>query len=217
MNHLPKKIEKTQKVRFFVMYLSPILMRGFLHALPGIFILRASPSFSVTTHSFTLPASNRPMKVAFVLCNDITFSKRIQKTIKWTDLPHPMVLMLIFRYIYQIWNAKMMMLKTGTFRVEDKALLILITSIRWLQHKVRKDLVPWSANSIEKGYYGWDIDRTPLWYFNLRNQDRRGDNNAVKHKRHNVCYDLAHKEEVVDDMDFLPKCHFLHQGKSITC
>jgi hypothetical protein len=68
-----------QKRQFFVMYLSPILMRGFL---PGTLVLRASPSFSVTTHSFTLPASSRPMKVALVLCSDITFSKRVQKTTK---------------------------------------------------------------------------------------------------------------------------------------
>lgn len=75
------------------MYLSPILMRSFLDPLPGNFILRASPSFSVTTHSLTLPASNRPMKVAFVLCKDITFSKRTQKTIKWNDLHHSMILL----------------------------------------------------------------------------------------------------------------------------
>lgn len=68
-----------QKRQFFVVYLSPILMRGFL---PGTLVLRASPSFSVTTHSFTLPASSRPMKVALVLCSDITFSKRVQKTTK---------------------------------------------------------------------------------------------------------------------------------------
>lgn len=68
------------------LYLSPILKRGLLGALAPAFALRASPSFSVTTHSFTLPASRRPIKVAFVRCSDMTFSKRIQNTNKWSDL-----------------------------------------------------------------------------------------------------------------------------------
>jgi hypothetical protein len=74
-------------------------------------------------------------------------------------------------------------------------------------------VLPWSGNSTEKGYYGWDIDGTPLWHLNLRNQDRRGDHDAVKHERHGVRYDLAHEEEVVDDVDFLPERHLLHQGR----
>lgn len=49
-------------------YLSVILKKGLLGALtPAVLFLVPSPSFSVTTHSFTLPASSRPMKVALVL------------------------------------------------------------------------------------------------------------------------------------------------------
>jgi hypothetical protein len=62
------------------------VIRGFLAALPPDFILRASPNFSVTTHSFTLPASNKPITVALVLCIDITFSKSIHNITKWNDL-----------------------------------------------------------------------------------------------------------------------------------
>jgi hypothetical protein len=80
LSHENEKMNQNGQI--LVTYLSPILMQGLLDPLPGIFILKASPSFSVTTHSFTLPASNRPMKVAFVLCKDITFSKSTQKTIK---------------------------------------------------------------------------------------------------------------------------------------
>lgn len=67
----------------FVDYLSPILVLGFLAALVvEVLVFMAAPSFSVTTHSFTLPASNNPIKVAFVLCNDMTFSNKIQNTSK---------------------------------------------------------------------------------------------------------------------------------------
>lgn len=48
--------------------------------------LRTSPNFSVTTHSFTLPISIKPVSVAFIRCIDITFSKRIQNGIIWSDL-----------------------------------------------------------------------------------------------------------------------------------
>lgn len=67
-------------------YFFPIVNRGRLVAFTADFNLRASPSFSVTTHSFTLPASNKPMKVPFVRWSDMTFSKRIQNTTKWSDL-----------------------------------------------------------------------------------------------------------------------------------
>lgn len=66
-------------------YLSANLILGFLGALVFVLFfasaalfLRASPSFSVTTHSLALPASSRPINVALVRCIDITFSKRIQ-------------------------------------------------------------------------------------------------------------------------------------------
>jgi len=55
-------------------FLSPALLAAF------IFI--ALPSFAVTTHSFALPASNKPINVAFVLCRDMTFSKATQKKSK---------------------------------------------------------------------------------------------------------------------------------------
>lgn len=70
------------------LYLSSILNRGFLSAFVPALTLRASPSFSVTIHSFTRLVSNRPTIVAFVLCSDMTFSKRIQKTSKWSDLTY---------------------------------------------------------------------------------------------------------------------------------
>lgn len=70
-------------VVLFVEYLSHILMNDFLaDALLADFIFMALPSFSVTTHSFALPASNKPINVALVLCRDMTFSKRIQKKSK---------------------------------------------------------------------------------------------------------------------------------------
>lgn len=77
----------SQKIIFDRTYLSPILNRGNLKmdlvlvlflAASAAFFLRISPNFSVTTHSLALPASSRPIKVALVLCKDITFSKRIQ-------------------------------------------------------------------------------------------------------------------------------------------
>lgn len=82
---LPIKLKSTQQFQCEV-YLSPILRRGFLEALVVDLILRASPSFSVTTHSFTLPASNKPINVALVLCIDITFSNSTQKINRWSDL-----------------------------------------------------------------------------------------------------------------------------------
>lgn len=69
-----------------ISYLSPILNLGFLGALAAPLTLRASPSFSVTIHSFTRLASSRPIIVAFVRCRDMPFSKRIQNTSKWSDL-----------------------------------------------------------------------------------------------------------------------------------
>lgn len=77
----PRKLKTKMKC-----YLSPSLIRCFLNALVADFNLRASPSFSVTIHSFTRPASNKPMKVALVRWSDITFSKRIQNTSRWSDL-----------------------------------------------------------------------------------------------------------------------------------
>lgn len=50
------------------------------------FVFNMSPNFSVTTHSLALPASNRPMKTALHRCNDITFSSKTQKIIRWNDL-----------------------------------------------------------------------------------------------------------------------------------
>ena len=67
-------------------YLPPILNRGFLGAFKPALALKASPSFSVTIHSFARFVSSRPMMVAFIRCSDMTFSKRIQKTNKWSDL-----------------------------------------------------------------------------------------------------------------------------------
>lgn len=67
-------------------YPSPIRNRGLRGVLPPALTLRASPNFSVTIHSFTLTPSIRPIKVAFVRCSDITFSKRIQKINRWSDL-----------------------------------------------------------------------------------------------------------------------------------
>jgi hypothetical protein len=57
-----------------------------LFALLADFIFRALPSFSVTTHSFALPASNKPINVALDRCSDMTFSKTTQKKSKWKDL-----------------------------------------------------------------------------------------------------------------------------------
>lgn len=74
-------------------------------------------------------------------------------------------------------------------------------------------LVPWSPNSIEKGDNGWNVEVTPPWYLNLWNKNCGWDNKAVKHRRQNVPDYLAHKKEVVDDVDFLPKRHFLHQDQ----
>lgn len=54
------------EMHILIIYLSPILKRGFRGALQPSLVFSASPNFSVTTHSFTLPASNRPMNVAFV-------------------------------------------------------------------------------------------------------------------------------------------------------
>lgn len=88
--HYAKTIEHEKKK----IYLSPILNRGFFGALGPAFALWASPNFSVTTHSFTLPVSNRPIKVALVRCRDMTFSKRIQKNSKWTDLQDQMTNMI---------------------------------------------------------------------------------------------------------------------------
>uniref|UniRef100_A0A6N2M3S1 Uncharacterized protein n=1 Tax=Salix viminalis TaxID=40686 RepID=A0A6N2M3S1_SALVM len=41
---------------------------------------------SMTTHSFTLPISSKPMSVAFVRWRAMTFSNRIQKISRWIDL-----------------------------------------------------------------------------------------------------------------------------------
>ena len=81
-----KMLELEIKMHILIIYLSPILKRGFRGALEPSLVFSASPNFSVTTHSFTLPASNRPMNVAFVRWSDMTFSKRIQKMIRWNDL-----------------------------------------------------------------------------------------------------------------------------------
>lgn len=61
-------------------YLSPINFdKDFLGAvLLDLLFLRVSPSFSVTTHSFTLLASKRPINEALVRWNDITFSNNTQ-------------------------------------------------------------------------------------------------------------------------------------------
>lgn len=59
-------------------FLSPALLADF--------IFMALPSFAVTTHSLALPASSKPISVAFVLCRDMTFSKATQKKSRWKDL-----------------------------------------------------------------------------------------------------------------------------------
>lgn len=79
LSHIIKRLHLTKT------YLSPILIRGFLRVFPPSFDL-TSPNFSVTTHSLTLLASSKPMNVALVRCNDMTFSNRIQKTNRWSDL-----------------------------------------------------------------------------------------------------------------------------------
>lgn len=50
---------------------------------------------------------------------------------------------------------------------EVKAYVVFYYST-WIRKFLRR-LVPWSANSIQKGDDGWDIHRTPPWYLNLRN------------------------------------------------
>ena len=60
-----------------------LVSRGTL--LEGL-VLEASPSFSVTTHSLTLPISSSPIIVAFVRCIAITFSKTTQKITRCSDL-----------------------------------------------------------------------------------------------------------------------------------
>jgi len=52
--------------------------RGFLVCFVFSLFLRASPNFSVTTHSLALFASSKPINVALVRWKAITFSKRIQ-------------------------------------------------------------------------------------------------------------------------------------------
>lgn len=47
---------------------------------------------------------------------------------------------------------------------------------------------------------------------NLRDKDGCRDDDAVEGESHNVRDDLAHQEEVVDDMKLLPDCHFLHSS-----
>lgn len=61
--------ENTRKiVDLIAPYLSHILMNCFLSPpLLADFIFIALPSLAVTTHSLALPASNKPINVAFVL------------------------------------------------------------------------------------------------------------------------------------------------------
>lgn len=67
-------------------YLFRILSGSFLAAVEACLVFDASPCFYVTTHSFALPASSKPMMTALHRCKDMTFSKNIQITIKCKDL-----------------------------------------------------------------------------------------------------------------------------------
>lgn len=168
-------------------YLSPILNRGFLVALVAALALRASPSFSVTTHSLTRPASSSPIKVALVRCRDITFSKRIQNIIKWSDLK--------VRNIIQTIQFQ--------FRFFDNHGILGLCN--------NEEAKPWGSNGIKNGNNRRDINSSPFGNLNFRDQNSCRQHHAVKHKGHNVSYKLPHYKEAVNHMRLLPQRHFLHQ------
>lgn len=76
--------------------------------------------------------------------------------------------------------------------------------------RLPKIFSPGSANRIEKSDGRGNVDTAPLWYADLRDEDRRWDDEAVERKGYNMRNDLAYQEKVVDDMDLLPDRHFLH-------
>lgn len=82
-NYLQDLKRTTKIVDLIAPYLSHILINCFLSPpLLADFIFIALPSLAVTTHSLALPASNKPINVAFVLWRDMTFSKATQKKSK---------------------------------------------------------------------------------------------------------------------------------------
>lgn len=79
-----------------------------------------------------------------------------------------------------------------------------------LRYKLSK--LPWSTNRVEDSDDGRDVNRTPNWNFNFRDENCERKNNAVKTKCDPMCNDLPHKEEAVDHIHFLPESHFLHRS-----
>lgn len=68
-------------------HLSTVLDLGFFKIVKLFFSFIVFPSFSVTTHSLTRFASRSPMIAALVRWSDMTFSNKIQKTTRCSDLP----------------------------------------------------------------------------------------------------------------------------------
>jgi hypothetical protein len=74
-----------------------------------------------------------------------------------------------------------------------------------------------SADGIQDGDNGWDVNSSPERQVNFWHQDCSWDDGTIEHKCNNVREYLAHKEEGVQHVYFLPQLHFLqHHSQFLT-
>ena len=119
------------------------------------------------------------MMAAFVLCRDITFSKRIQKTTRCKDLLFP---------------------HESSFKEGRSA---------QKRRKKKKSGGPGSGDDVEDGDDGGDVDCAPLGDLDLGNEHGCGDDHAVEDECDEVSRDLTDEEEAVENVHLLPEGHFL--------
>lgn len=72
---------------------------------------------------------------------------------------------------------------------------------------------PWRSNRVESGDNARDVNGSPYWDFNFRNQKCQWKNDAKEEKRNHVSYDLPDEKEAVDHIKLLPKIHSLQKKK----
>ena len=71
------------------------------------------------------------------------------------------------------------------------------------------------GDGIQESDGGRDVDSSPEWEIDFRDQHGGGDNNAVEGEGDNVSHDLAHEEESVDHVQPLPQRVHLHTNPII--
>lgn len=72
-------------------------------------------------------------------------------------------------------------------------------------------MLPWRSDRVESSDDARNVNGSPYWNFNFRNQKCQWKNDAKEEKRNHVSYDLPNEEKAVDHVKLLPEIHSLHK------